>query len=142
MKMLEIDKEYFLLSNEINCGRYKINKDGELLKYCAEKNYWFRSNVKMSDCITYSHLRFVPAHFVPVQGEKYWTINYRTGSICLEIFDKNNLFDIFFLATGFCFKTPEEAKANKENFERMLKDIKNGKRLILADYYDPKESKK
>ena len=129
---LKVGQEFYMVNNKTKLEFiFKVNKYGSLLckdinKPNSEFYREFKFDILFDEDITVETLPFIPA-----QKEEYWTIQSNTA--CLYQFDSNNWHDFFRLSTGFCFRTKKEATANIDKFEKMMNEIRQGKRLALID---------
>lgn len=133
---LEINREYYLEVNGVIIEKVKINNYVTIVRHNKSKGCWERSDKQLMDIISQPYTELIPVPFVPKDGEEYWTINCNTADSFH--FDNNSWHDVFRLATGFCFRTEEEAEENKDKFLKLMQDIREGSKLVLEK---PKKNK-
>lgn len=88
---------------------YFLDNDG---LYCFNGSY-FKCNEKLSDLLS-GYLTIKRNHWKPKEDEEYWLVNQCGNVISLNWID--NFLCITNYKIGNCYRTKEEAKANRDKW--------------------------
>lgn len=104
-KMLGVELDEEFKCKETNCT-YRVTKNGFLCNGCygADSMMIFLKG----------HYTIEKLAYKPKEDEKYWCVG-RDGLIH-SYFSKNDIIDFFHVKLGNCYRTKEEAEANKDKW--------------------------
>lgn len=134
---LKIDTEYHMfeiLPNQYSRkipGNFIINALGEILVRKPSEGTFSPTKFTIAHIIR-GKLRLELVPFEPKYFDYYYTYgNTILGYAVIRVQHKNNPLDLILTAVGLCFKTEQEAEANKERYAKMFDAIRNGAKFVL-----------
>ena len=117
---LEVGVEYKCVGFR---GIYKINNSGALLINHG-KGFDYGENMDLIDVIS-GKIVLTPMPFKPKDNEQFYLV-LLDGTTRYSSFSINDMYDFYAVNTGNCFKTREEAEANKDMILAMFEKMRNG----------------